>query len=165
MRASVWIAAVGALAVTGCAASPAPHPIVAAAPPATSADESRLQSERRTEGTEDSGHAERQTNRALGWAAISIGADAGVVAVVTSFMMLHENSIRSDNCVNKQCNSSGIAANDELHQLALWNATAWVVGAVGLGAGLVLVLTNPSDKQLHAEVAATPSGFLLRGAF
>lgn len=165
MRASGWVAAIGALAIIGCASSPAPHPIVAAAAPASTTAESRLESERRTEGTADSGHAQRQTNRALGWAAIAVGADAGVVAVVTSFMMLHENGLRSANCVNKQCNPSGIAANEELHQLGLWNATAWVVGAVGLGAGLVLVLTNPSDKQLHAEVAATPSGVLLKGSF
>lgn len=162
------LAATMALVVlTGCASSPAPHPIVAAAAPAPPAPaaETRLQNERATEGSQDSGHADRQTNRAIGWVAVAIGAEAGVAAIVTSFIMLHENDIRNDNCADKVCSTAGLDANARIGQLAPWNTAGWIVGAAGLGLGAFLLLTNPSDRSLRAEVGATPSGVLLRGSF
>ncbi|MGH7297872.1 MAG: hypothetical protein ACRELB_23230, partial [Polyangiaceae bacterium] len=116
-------------------------------------------------GTPDSRHAARQTRRALGWVAIAIGAEATTVAVVTSFMMLHQASVRSADCTDKQCSSAGFAANQQLGRLGGWNLGAWAVGAAGLGTGIVLLLTNPSDRALHVEAGATASGLLLRGAF
>jgi hypothetical protein len=101
--------------------------------------------------------------------ALSVGADAAILATVTSFMMLHQNNVRSDDCVNKVCSADGIAANGKLHDLAGWNALGWGVAVVGVGAGAFLLLTNPSDKALGTQVGigptATGSGLLLRGAF
>jgi hypothetical protein len=171
MRATAPIAALGALALAlaqaACATTPKPHPIVAEATPAgaeagagTGASDKR----RRGEGTSE--HAARQTNRALGWVAISIGAEAAVVAGVTSVMMLHYQSERSSDCdANKVCSADGLNANAQLGLLGGWNAGAYAVAAVGLGAGLFLLLTNPSDASLHAEVGATPGGLSLRGSF
>lgn len=165
---------VAVLAATGCAASPAspavappstpaPHPIVAEATPAPPAAEPGPREEPKNE------HATRQMNRALGWVVLSVGVEGAILATVTSFMMLHENSVRSDHCVNKVCSPDGIVANGTLGNLEGWNAAAWGVAAVGLGAGVFLLLTNPSDKSLHAEVGVartgSGSGMLLRGSF
>jgi hypothetical protein len=106
-------------------------------------------------------------HRALGWVAISIGAEATAAAVVTSFMMVHEAGVRSSDCTDGQCSAAGLEANSRLHMLGGWNLAMWAVGAVGLGSGIVLLLTNPSDKALgtQVEMGATASGLLLRGAF
>jgi hypothetical protein len=155
-----------ALLLAGCAASPAPHPIVAAAAPVPEPPvDSRVEEERATRGHEDSGHAERQRNRAIGWVAVAVGGEATAIAVITSFMMLHDNDVRNTDCPNKVCTQSGIQANTSLHQLEGWNAAAWVVGAIGIGGGAFLLLTNPSDRALHTQVGVTPGGLLLRGAF
>jgi hypothetical protein len=183
MRAPGLFVVLGALALAGCASSPAPHPIVAAAPPSTDPSPTAApppaaapaqgapptarspDDERATLGTEDSRHEARQRRRAYGWVALSAGTLAAGVAVTTSFMMLHQASIRSDNCTNKVCSPAGIAANEQLDAMAAWNAGAWVLGAAGLGVGAVLLLTNPSDKGRETQVAVSPSGVLLRGSF
>jgi hypothetical protein len=111
----------------------------------------------------------RQMNRALGWVLLSVGAEGAAVATVTSFMMLHQGGVRSDDCVGKVCSAEGLAANTTLHNLEWWNAGAWVVAVAGVGAGAVLLWTNPSDKALHTQVGIAPTGsgssLLLRGAF
>jgi hypothetical protein len=168
----ILVAAVGALAVAGCAASPAPHaaaspggqvpaprPIVAEATPAGN-----------TQGPDQEPkyeHETRQVNRAWGWVALSVSADALILATVTSFMMLHENSVRSSGCVDKVCSADGLAANDKLGALGPWNAVAWGVAAVGAGVGVFVLVTNPTDKALgtQIEVGPTASGLLLRGSF
>jgi hypothetical protein len=111
----------------------------------------------------------RQRNRALGWVFLSVGAEAAVVATITSFIMLHESSLRSADCTDKVCSPAGLSANVTLHNLEWWNAGAWAVAAVGVGVGAVVLWTNPRDAALHAEVAIAPtgsgSGLRLRGTF
>jgi hypothetical protein len=170
----ILVAAIGALALAGCAASSvpravvppagqatAPHPIVAEATPA--GGETSPEQEPKNE------HASRQMNRALGWVVLSVGAEAAIVATITSFMMLHQNSLRSDSCTDKVCSPDGLAANAKLADLAGWNAVAWGVAVVGVGAGAFLLLTNPSDKALGTQVGIGPtasgSGLWLRGSF
>jgi hypothetical protein len=176
MRATASIAALGAfalaLALAGCATTPKPHPIVAEATPAgaetSAATEASGTSEKPRRGEGTSEHAARQTNRALGWIAISIGAEAAVVAGVTSLMMLHYQGERSADCdANKACSSAGFNANAQIGALGGWNAGAYAVAAVGLGTGLFLLLTNPADGSTRSAVGvgATPGGLMLRGSF
>ncbi|MGD0528224.1 MAG: hypothetical protein ABSE49_24025 [Polyangiaceae bacterium] len=166
------VAAVGALALAGCAASTpppaaAPHPILAQATPAAS--DARPGEPTTSEASAKDDHQTRQVNRAWGWVALSLGADGLILATITSFMMLHENSVRSANCVDKVCSPDGIAANGKLHDLAGWNAGAWVVAVAGGVTGTYLILTNPSDKALGTQIVMGPtasgSGLLLRGSF
>ena len=168
------VAALASVAMAGCAASPSPrtvagtsappparHPVVAEAAPAGS----DVTEEQRPNGE----HATRQTNRALGWVVLSLGIEGGILATVTSFMMLHQNRVRSDDCVDKVCSPAGLAANGTLGNLAGWNAAAWGVAAVGVGTGLFILLTNPTDNALGTQVGIGPtasgSALLVRGAF
>ncbi len=159
------------LATAGCAANPAPHPVVAeavpaqSAPPPTPTPADARGEEKAPRGSGTSEHAARQTNRALGWVALSIGAEAAVVAGITSFMMLHYDDQRNSDCSNKVCTPDGLNANTQISQLAGWNAAAYVVAAAGLGAGIFLLVTNPSDKSLGTEVGVSPGGVALRGSF
>jgi hypothetical protein len=117
----------------------------------------------------ESEHKARQMNRVWGLTFLSVGIDGAILAVVTSGMMLHQASVRSSNCADKVCNTDGIAANGKLHDMAPWNAGGWVAAVVGIPVGAYLLLTNPTDKALHAEVGAGPtgsgSGLILRGGF
>jgi hypothetical protein len=110
--------------------------------------------------------ASGRSSRTLGWIAIAIGGEAALTAVVTSVMMLHQNDIRNRECDGqKVCSAAGANANAQLSNLGPWNAAAYVVGAVGLGVGAFLLLTNPAEKEGHAEVGISPAGLTLQGAF
>jgi hypothetical protein len=186
---TIVAAALGALLVSGCAASTsrpvaaspspgtarAPHPILADAtpidaPPADVGDSKPARTDESSVANKpESEHHARQMNRVWGWAALSVGIDGAILATVTSFMMLHQNSVRSADCVDKACSADGIAANGKLHDLAGWNALGWGVGVVGVGVGAFLLLTNPTDRSLGTQVGVgatgSGSGLLMRGSF
>ena len=112
----------------------------------------------------------RQMARMWGWISIGIGGSAALVALGTSIVMLHDKSVRDDNCdASKGCTTAGLSANNELGQMVGWNIGAWAVAAVGLGVGAFLVLTNPSDKEMGTQVGVgqtgSGTGFLLRSTF
>jgi hypothetical protein len=170
---SSLVACVVAGALAGCATAPVPHPVLAeAAPAAAVAPQSAAaqpspgdaqKEQKREEQTSD--RASRRTNRTLGWIAVAVGAEALVAALVTSAVMLHENDVRNSNCSNKVCTPLGLDANTQLQQLGPWNTAAYIVGAVGLGAGAFLLLTNPAEKEGRTEVGVAPGGLTLRGSF
>jgi hypothetical protein len=116
---------------------------------------------------------ERSANkpsRTLGWVLFSIGAEGAIVAAITSFMMLHDKSVRDDNCdANKVCSQAGLAANAEIAALAWWNVGAWAVAGAGLSVGGLLVLMNPPAGAGRLAVGISPSGSGIglgaRGAF
>lgn len=113
---------------------------------------------------------ERQMARMWGWISIGVGSAAGLIAIGTSIVMLHDQSVRDGNCnADKSCNGTGFAANNELSQMVGWNIGAYAVAAVGLGVGAFLILTHPSDKEMGTQVGVgqtgSGSGFILRGSF
>jgi hypothetical protein len=152
-----------ALALAGCASAAAPHPIVAAAP--SSEGDAPPVSQEAATSRESSPHQTRQMNRVWGWVSLAAGVQGAGLAAVTSFMMLHQNSIRNADCTDKACTTTGLNANREIDSLAPWNAGAWIVGVAGVGIGAFLLLSNPSDKELGVQVGVSPGGAILRGAF
>jgi hypothetical protein len=137
------------------AAEPAKGPAAAPAPAQEEAPEHRRS---------------RHTARTLGWVSLSIGAEAAVVAIVTSFMMLHDKDVRDAGCnANKLCTPDALSANVALDNLAWWNVSAYAVAAVGLGAGIVLLATNPPNRERSTSLVVAPNGsgagLSLRGAF
>jgi hypothetical protein len=134
----------GALVCTGCAAGsprlPAESP---AAPSAAAAPSSRPAA---------------RTARALGWVALSVGAEAAIVSAVTSVVLLHEKSVRDDSCnAAKACSQRGLDANSTIDTLVPWNTAAWIVTALGLGAGGYLVLSHRPEKARGTGIAVSPS--------
>jgi hypothetical protein len=113
---------------------------------------------------------DRQMARMWGWMSIGIGGGAALIALGTSIWMLHDKSVRDDNCdANKVCNTAGLGANSEMGQLVGWNIGAYAVAAVGFGVGAFLILTHPSDKEMGTQVGIAPTGsgtgFVLRSSF
>jgi hypothetical protein len=105
--------------------------------------------------------------RTAGWVSLAVGIEAALVGVFTGLIMLHDQHVRDQNCPNKVCTSSeGTDANNALSQLAGWNAGAWVVGAVGITAGaILLVTTSKSDEGKATTVGVSPGGITLRSTF
>lgn len=93
------------------------------------------------------------TARNVGWAGIGIGADAAIVAIGTSFVILHDKSVRDGNCnAEKVCSPAGLSANDDMGTLVGWNAGAWILAALGLGIGGILVLTDHAGSSQRAAL-------------
>ena len=102
-----------------------------------------------------------RTRRTIGWISLAIGAEAAIVAGVTSFMLVHEKSVLDANCdANKVCNADGIDAKGAISNTVPWNTGASIVAAVGVGVGTVLLLTSRSDsgKDTALTVSPTPAG-------
>ncbi len=92
--------------------------------------------------------SDHRAARVAGWVTLAIGIQATTVALVTSGMMLHEDSIRDSECnPDKRCTQAGIDSNENLQQLGTWNAGAWVVGLGGIAVGTVLLLLNPAKDR------------------
>jgi hypothetical protein len=113
---------------------------------------------------------DRDLARMGGWVSVSAGSLAAIVALFTSYAMLHDKSVRDSNCdATKACSSAGLSANMDLAALSGWNIGSWAVAAVGLGVGAFLVVTNPSapDEGTRVGIAPTGSGagLTVRSAF
>jgi hypothetical protein len=110
----------------------------------------------------------RRALRNIGWISLAIGAEAAVVASVTSVMLLSEKSVRDDQCnAQKVCSPHGLDANGTIATLVSWNTAAWIATAVGVGAGVALLLTNRPVSRLQPTVAVAPNAASvgLGGAF
>jgi hypothetical protein len=117
--------------------------------------------------------SERSSNvpaRTWGWVLLSLGAEGAVLAAITSFMMLHDKSVRDENCDSHEiCSQTGLAANADIANLAWWNAGAWAVAGAGLTVGALLLLTNPPVRGPGVAIGISPNasgiGLDARGAF
>jgi len=149
---------VALLSIAGCAApAPAKDPAAANASqaPTTVTDTTNQTSATPAAPPADEG----SIARGYGWVSVAIGAQAAVVAIATSFIMLHENGLRSDGCnEQKVCSGTGLDANGKLDALAPWNAGAWAVAVVGVGVGAYLVLSNPPGSSKQTAVGVGPNG-------
>jgi hypothetical protein len=103
-------------------------------------------------------HRSGRAARTLGWVSLSLGAEAAVIAVVTSFLLLHEKSVRDDNCdAQRACSQRGLDADGTIASLVGWNTASWIVAAAATGAGAFLLLTNRSDSGRQTTIAISPN--------
>jgi hypothetical protein len=101
----------------------------------------------------------------MGWITLSIGIEAGVVALATSAMLLYDKGVRSDNCdSNKVCTPTGSAANDRIGALTGWNVGAFALAAAGIVGGVLILNANPPD-QPRTTVSVSPAGVFLQRSF
>jgi hypothetical protein len=99
------------------------------------------------------------TARDFGWVSIGIGADAAIVALGTSIVMLHDKSVRDGNCnADKVCSPPGFSADGDIATLTRWNTGAWIVGALGLGIGGILVVTDRAGSSQRAAITINAVG-------
>jgi len=169
----LWVVA-AALACSGCAARLAESeglptgttfvpPGVAASQPASESAASNEPAPQGASSTEvrepPPPRAPNRTVRTLGWIGISVGAEAAIVAIGTSGILLHERKVRADDCnAQKLCSLDGLNANNTIATVVGWNAAAWAVTGAALGAGAALLALGWEDAKRTAAVAAAPIG-------
>lgn len=96
--------------------------------------------------------------RTLGWVGLGVGVAGLTVAVTTSILLMNDKSTRDAECnAAKQCSQAGLDAVGSIHSLVPWNTTAWIVGALGAGAGTVLLLTSPSNTSARTGLVVAPA--------
>lgn len=90
--------------------------------------------------------------RTLGFVVGGVGLAALAAGAVTGLMAMSENDASKEECPNDGACASQAAvdANDSARTFGTISTVAFGVGAVGIAAGAVLLLTAPSDKDRSA---------------
>jgi hypothetical protein len=105
----------------------------------------------------------RSGAKTAGYVVMGVGAAAALVGVVTGVLVLDRKGTVNDNCdADKHCNPTGLDAADSGKNLGVVTTVALATGAVGLGTGLVLVLSVGDEPRPGAGYR---SGLMLRGTF
>ena len=123
----------------------------------------------------DAGTDDGSTQRTVGFVVGGVGVAGIVVGAITGGLTLSKKSTIEDNCVELECNRDGKEAADEASTTGLVSTIGFAVGAAGLAAGVILVLTAPSPTaaagspgaRFAAVITPTADGgrFALRGQF
>lgn len=111
----------------------APPPVVVAPPPATPASDTSS-----------------KKNNTLAYVALGVGGAGLVVGGVTGFLALGKKS-DLEGCVDKKCPSSERDKLDSAKSLATVSTVGFAVGFVGVGAGIVLLLTGNNNGSAKAS--------------
>jgi hypothetical protein len=107
-----------------------------------------------------------RARRALGWIALSVGAEAAVIAVATSIMIEHQKGERDSGCdAQKVCDTNGFNAVGTIDSLVPWNTASWFVAAAGLAAGTVLLIISPHESEQTAAITVSPTAAGLAAGF
>lgn len=106
-----------------------------------------------------------QGQRIAGYVVGGVGAATLVMGAVTGGLTLAKKATINDNCSGTKCNHEGKLAADSARTTGLVSTIGFGVGAAGLVAGVVLLLTAPKkleDKSVQVSVLeAGPLGFSL----
>jgi hypothetical protein len=89
--------------------------------------------------------------RTLGWIALGVGAvglGAGSWFGLQTFSKQNESE---DHCDGTSCDQTGVDLRDDARSSATLSTIGFAVGAVGVGAGLVLLLTAGGDTRGEAR--------------
>jgi len=105
----------------------------------------------------DTSPARGSVQRTLGWVSLGIGGVGLVVGGVTGAMVLSKQKEleSSDECVNEACGPVEYDRVDEYNALRPISTAGFIVGGVGVAAGLTLLLTAPGREEA-ATAHVTP---------
>jgi hypothetical protein len=103
----------------------------------------------------------------LPWIALGIGGAGLAVGTVTGVIALGKHADLSDACPTGTCEPELEGEISEYHTVGTISGVGFAVGAVGIGTGLVLLLTSPKTESPPSAARITPligPGFIgLRG--
>ena len=112
------------------------------------------------------------TPRTIGWIALGTGAAGFAVAGITGLMLLGQRSTVQSHCdiAKRECDQEGLDAASSGSTLLPINAVAWIIGAVGVGIGGVLLLTSssssaPTATSPRVDLRFTGTGLAAQGRF
>jgi hypothetical protein len=91
--------------------------------------------------------------RTLGWGSIGVGAAGIVVGVVTGAVASGKKSDLDAACPGNTCPRASENDLDSFRSLRTISTVGWITGFVGLGAGVVLLLTAPRSTVTASAVS------------
>jgi hypothetical protein len=98
----------------------------------------------------------------LGWVLCGVGAAGVVVGSVAGSSVLHQKGIVEDECSaatsaqGKTCSERGMRAVGRGHDLAAVANVGFGVGIAGLAAGVLLLITSPTQKEAQHATQVAP---------
>jgi hypothetical protein len=114
--------------------------------------------ESKTEGTKVTAGGDA-TKRTLGWVSLGVGAAGLALAGISGLVLIGEKSTVDSGCQGKtNCNADALSAISANKTWVPINTVAWIVGAVGVGAGVFLLVTSKSDPAASAPIARVGIG-------
>lgn len=114
--------------------------------PQLDAAELAFAGEDRIEVAEAEQQRHARTMRIVGWSTVGAGAASLWVGSVTGLFAIDRESLRSENCnASNVCNATGVEAAKSGSTLATVSTITLAAGAVAVGAGVYLLLSNPND--------------------
>jgi hypothetical protein len=92
---------------------------------------------------------------ALPWVAFGMGAAGLGLGAVTGFLAMDKHSTLAGECNAGVCSSDHSGDLDTFHTFATLSTVGFVVGGVGVAAGVVLLLTEPKGETASAPSATS----------
>jgi hypothetical protein len=124
-----------------------------------------------TASTSASGDQTRagSSTKVLAYVALGVGVVGAGTGVATGLMATSRHSKLESECPNQVCpaGSQGEKDLDAFRNLRTISTIGYVVGAVGVGAGITLLVLSPSQKpsELHVSAYLGPNSLGLKGVF
>ncbi len=140
------------LSLQKVAAAPDAERVPRASPPA---DTGALGGEHKTTGW----------HKTAGWVALGVGAAGLIVGGVEGAVALHQHSELSGPCSSGTCPASENSRLDAYHTAGTVSTIGFIVGAVGVGAGVTLLLTAPKRQAAYIAPYLGPGAVGARGRF
>jgi hypothetical protein len=104
--------------------------------------------------------------RTAGWISLGIGGAGVFLGVVAAGVAVGQNDTLDEVCVDDVCPPSSQADVDAYDRMKLLSTLGFVVGAVGVTTGVVLVLASPSSGGgATVEARVSPGSAMVSGAF
>jgi hypothetical protein len=87
-----------------------------------------------------------------------VGAAALLVGAITGGLAMSENGTAEENCTGTVCNQEGLDAIDRTRPLGNASTACFVIGGVGVAAGVLMYLLAPSpDSETGTSVGRAPT--------
>jgi hypothetical protein len=91
----------------------------------------------------------------LPWVGFGVGAAGLLLGGITGAVALGDHSTLSKNCQNGSCDSSQKSTLDGYHTMGALSTTGFIIGGVGVAAGVVFLLMQPSSGPAAQAAPAT----------
>jgi tetratricopeptide (TPR) repeat protein len=109
---------------------------------------------------------ESHTQRTIGLASVSVGAAGLVIGAVNGALAIATQSSLVSRCPDRRCPPSAYGQADLYDAMRAISTAGFIVGGLGLAAGIPLVLTAPaSTPRPSARVVVRPAFVSIEGAF
>jgi hypothetical protein len=112
------------------------------------------------------GSSAGKTQRTVGWVSLGVGAAGLAVGTATGILVAVKYGSLSNDCPNRQCGPEHWSASNSYATMRTVSTVGFVVGAVGVAAGVTLLLTSPKERPTgNLALYVAPASAGLQGSY